>query len=81
MCSRPMVSTRPRGRTAPAKAISSQVYDMVVAWGGSISAEHGIGQHKRDDLRRLGDPVSLAMMEQVKQALDPAGLLNPGKLI
>ena len=48
---------------------------------GSISAEHGIGQHKRDDLRRLGDPVSLAMMAQVKQALDPAGLLNPGKLI
>lgn len=64
-----------------AKAISSQVYDMVVAWGGSISAEHGIGQHKRDELRRLGDPVSLAMMTQVKQALDPAGLLNPGKLI
>jgi FAD/FMN-containing dehydrogenase len=64
-----------------AKAISSQVYDMVVAWGGSISAEHGIGQHKRDDLRRLGDPVSLAMMTAVKQALDPAGLLNPGKLI
>ena len=64
-----------------AKVISSQVYDMVVAWGGSISAEHGIGQHKRDDLRRLGDPVSLAMMTAVKQALDPAGLLNPGKLI
>jgi FAD/FMN-containing dehydrogenase len=64
-----------------AKAISSQVYDMVVAWGGSISAEHGIGQHKRDDLRRLGDPVALAMMAQVKRALDPAGLLNPGKLI
>ena len=54
---------------------------MVVAWGGSISAEHGIGQLKRDELRRLGDPVSLAMMAQVKRALDPAGLLNPGKLI
>ncbi len=64
-----------------AVAISSQVYDMVVAWGGSISAEHGIGQHKRDELRRLGDPVSLAMMSKVKQALDPAELLNPGKLI
>ncbi|MCB2049103.1 MAG: FAD-binding oxidoreductase [Novosphingobium sp.] len=63
------------------KAISSQVYDMVVAWGGSISAEHGIGQLKRDELLRLGDPVSLAMMAQVKKALDPAGLLNPGKLI
>ena len=63
------------------KAISGQVYDMVVDWGGSISAEHGIGQLKRDDLHRLNDPVSLAMMARVKQALDPAGLLNPGKLV
>ncbi len=63
------------------KKISSQVYDKVVDWGGSISAEHGIGQLKHEELRRLNDPVSLAMMAQVKQALDPAGLLNPGKLI
>ncbi|MEO5598217.1 MAG: FAD-binding oxidoreductase, partial [Novosphingobium sp.] len=65
----------------PGKAISSAVHDMVAAWGGSISAEHGIGQLKRDELARLGDPVSLAMMRQVKQALDPQGLLNPGKLV
>ncbi|MBS1239593.1 MAG: putative FAD-linked oxidoreductase [Proteobacteria bacterium] len=63
------------------KAISSQVYDLVTRWQGSISAEHGIGQLKRDELARLGDPVSLAMMRAVKQALDPAGLLNPGKLV
>jgi FAD/FMN-containing dehydrogenase len=63
------------------KHISRQVYDLVTQWGGSISAEHGIGQLKRDELARLGDPVSLALMKQVKQALDPAGLLNPGKLI
>ncbi|MCB2075446.1 MAG: FAD-binding oxidoreductase [Novosphingobium sp.] len=63
------------------KLISRQVYDLVTEWGGSISAEHGIGQLKREDLARLGDPVSLAMMRQVKQALDPAGLLNPGKLL
>ena len=50
-------------------------------WGGSISAEHGIGQVKRDELARLGDPVALAMLARVKQALDPAGLLNPGKLL
>ena len=61
--------------------ISRQVNDMVTDWGGSISAEHGIGQLKREELVRLGDPVSLAMMRQVKQALDPNGLLNPGKLI
>lgn len=63
------------------KAISRQVHDMVTAWGGSISAEHGIGQLKRDELARLGDPVALHMMRAVKTALDPAGLLNPGKLV
>ena len=63
------------------KAISRQVYDLVTEWGGSISAEHGIGQVKRDELARLGDPVALAMLARVKQALDPAGLLNPGKLL
>ncbi|MCB2059960.1 MAG: FAD-binding oxidoreductase [Novosphingobium sp.] len=63
------------------KLISRQVHDLVTEWGGSISAEHGIGQLKREELARLGDPVSLAMMRQVKQALDPAGLLNPGKLL
>lgn len=63
------------------KRISSQVYDLVTQWGGSISAEHGIGQLKRDELARLGNPVQLAMMRQVKQALDPDGLLNPGKLV
>jgi FAD/FMN-containing dehydrogenase len=63
------------------KAISARVHDMVTAWGGSISAEHGIGQMKVDELARLADPVRLAMMRAVKQALDPAGLLNPGKLL
>lgn len=63
------------------KQISSFVHDLVTRWGGSISAEHGIGQMKVDELSRLGDPVHLAMMRQVKHALDPAGLLNPGKLV
>lgn len=63
------------------KAISRQVHDLVTQWGGSISAEHGIGQLKRDELARLGDPVALALLRQVKRALDPGGLLNPGKLL
>ena len=63
------------------RAISRQVNDMVTQWGGSISAEHGIGQLKRDELARLGDPVALHMLRSVKQALDPEGLLNPGKLV
>jgi FAD/FMN-containing dehydrogenase len=68
-------------QTGDGKKISSQVYELVTRWGGSISAEHGIGQLKRDEFARLGDPVSLAMLRAVKAALDPAGLLNPGKLV
>jgi len=63
------------------KAISRRVHDLVTEWGGSISAEHGIGQIKRDELARLGDPVALSMLKAVKGALDPQGLLNPGKLV
>ncbi|MFC4255431.1 FAD-binding protein [Altererythrobacter xixiisoli] len=63
------------------KEISSFVHDLVTQWGGSISAEHGIGQLKRDELGRLGHPVQLDMMRAVKAALDPLGLLNPGKLV
>lgn len=63
------------------KTISHQVNSLVTEWGGSISAEHGIGQLKIGELERLGDPVALAMMRQIKTALDPDWLLNPGKLI
>jgi FAD/FMN-containing dehydrogenase len=63
------------------KKISSFVHDLVAQWQGSISAEHGIGQLKRDELERLGDPVQLKLMRAVKHALDPKGLLNPGKLV
>lgn len=63
------------------KIISAFVHDRVVEWGGSISAEHGIGQMKVDELGRLGDPVALSVMRSVKKALDPQGILNPGKLV
>ncbi|MDD4887807.1 MAG: FAD-binding oxidoreductase [Thiomonas sp.] len=57
------------------------VHDAAVACGGTFSAEHGIGQLKRDDLARYGNPVALAQMRAVKQALDPRNLMNPGKLL
>jgi len=66
---------------AQGKQVSARVHDLVTQWGGSISAEHGIGQMKVDELGRLGDPVSLSIMRAVKAALDPHGLLNPGKLV
>ncbi|WP_083440788.1 FAD-binding oxidoreductase [Aquincola tertiaricarbonis] len=62
-------------------AVNHIVYDGVMAHGGSISAEHGIGQLKRDELVQRKSPVALALMRSIKQALDPQGLLNPGRVI
>jgi FAD/FMN-containing dehydrogenase len=61
--------------------ISRFVHDMVVAARGSISAEHGIGQMKRDELARLSAPSRMAVLRAIKGALDPKGILNPGKLV
>ncbi len=62
-------------------AITHMVYDLVALAGGSISAEHGIGQMKLEELERLGPPAKLHAMRAIKQALDPLGLMNPGKLV
>ena len=62
-------------------AIHETVHDSVHAHGGSISAEHGIGQLKRDVLPRYKSEVELDLMRRVKRALDPLGLLNPGKVL
>jgi FAD/FMN-containing dehydrogenase len=61
--------------------INRLVYDQVMALGGSISAEHGIGQLKREELVRVKDPVEIALMQSLKQTLDPLGLMNPGKVL
>lgn len=63
------------------KAITRMVDDLVTAAGGSISAEHGIGQLKRDELARLASPGRIHALQAIKHALDPHGLMNPGKLI
>jgi len=57
------------------------VYALVAEFGGSISAEHGIGQLKRDALRSIKSPETMAAMQAVKQALDPKGIMNPGKVL
>ena len=62
-------------------AINHLVFDAVQAVGGSISAEHGIGALKRDELALRKSPVALGLMRAIKQALDPAGLLNPGRVL
>jgi D-lactate dehydrogenase (cytochrome) len=55
------------------------VHDIVAALGGSISAEHGIGIAKREEIRRYKSPLEIALMQRIKQALDPKGIMNPGK--
>ncbi|WP_374673647.1 FAD-binding oxidoreductase [Ideonella sp.] len=62
-------------------ALNALVYDEVQRLGGSISAEHGIGQLKREDLQARGHPVGLQLMRAVKAALDPSGLMNPGRVV
>jgi FAD/FMN-containing dehydrogenase len=57
------------------------VYDTVAALGGSISAEHGLGQLKREEIRRHRSPLELELMRALKRALDPQGLMNPGKVL
>ncbi|MBV9527031.1 FAD-binding oxidoreductase [Sphingomonas sp.] len=61
--------------------ITRLVDDLVTVAGGSISAEHGIGQMKVAELARLGPPARLHAMRAIKQALDPLGIMNPGKLV
>ncbi len=57
------------------------VYDVVMQFNGSISAEHGVGQLKRDELKHYKSPAALDLMRTVKQALDPKGIMNPGKVL
>jgi FAD/FMN-containing dehydrogenase len=62
-------------------AIRRWLHDLVAAHGGSFSAEHGIGRLKVGELERYASPTELAMMREIKRALDPAGIMNPGKVL
>ncbi len=62
-------------------AMNEVVHGVIARLGGSFSAEHGVGRLKRDLLSRTKDPASLAIMRQIKSALDPNGVMNPGKIL
>lgn len=66
---------------AATPAVNRCVHDLVHACGGSISAEHGLGQLKRDEIMRYKSAVEMQLMQSLKQTLDPDGLMNPGKVI
>ena len=61
--------------------VNNVVFAVVKKYGGSISAEHGIGVIKRDLLPSVKDPVALDLMRSIKHLLDPNGILNPGKVL
>ena len=61
--------------------VNEQVYAAVMAFGGSVSAEHGIGRLKVESLPHYKDPVALQLMRSIKQALDPQNLMNPGRVL
>jgi FAD/FMN-containing dehydrogenase len=61
--------------------IRRAIHDLVARYDGSFSAEHGIGQLKRAELARYATPAALTAMRAIKQALDPEGIMNPGKLL
>jgi FAD/FMN-containing dehydrogenase len=61
--------------------VNMVVFEVVLKYGGSISAEHGIGVMKRDLLPTIKDPVAMELMRALKRTLDPNGILNPGKVL
>ena len=61
--------------------VSTVVHDTVHAFGGSISAEHGLGKLKNVEVRRFKSPVELALMKSIKHTLDPLNIMNPGKVV
>jgi FAD/FMN-containing dehydrogenase len=71
----------PESLVAQREAVNRIVYDTVAELGGSISAEHGLGQLKRDEILRHKPPIELELMRLLKRSLDPKGLMNPGKVL
>ena len=67
--------------TPHARTVTAAIYDLVVSYGGSISAEHGIGLLKVDELAHYRSQVEIDTMRTIKRALDPQNLMNPGKIV
>ena len=62
-------------------AMATSIYDQVMSFDGSISAEHGVGRLKRDELERIRPKAATETMRAIKRALDPNRIMNPGRVI
>lgn len=76
-----LLSWSPGAATQPEAAMAGSVYGLVREFGGSVSAEHGIGLLKKEYLAHSRTPEELALMRAIKRAIDPLGLMNPGKVL
>jgi glycolate oxidase len=65
---------------ARAHAFYDELYEQVLAWGGTVSGEHGIGLAKKEYLARQIGPGGVAVMQRIKRSFDPHALFNPGKI-
>jgi glycolate oxidase len=63
------------------RAAFAEIIDLALGMGGTVTGEHGVGVLKRDGMRRELGPIAVAMQRAVKDALDPLGILNPGKVV
>jgi FAD/FMN-containing dehydrogenase len=77
----PLGVDTPQWYATDGEVITSHIYDRVVAYAGSLSAEHGIGQAKIAEFARLSDPTRISALQAIKNAFDPLGIMNPGKLV
>ena len=75
-----LVMGRPQGDPLPVMPVEEAIYPIVQQFGGTISAEHGVGNVKKPFLHLSRSPEELALMATIRRALDPAGILNPGKI-
>lgn len=75
-----LVDRQDPAQTAAAPRCLSEVFDLVIGLGGTLSGEHGVGLEKRDFVGRELDPVALGLMRDIKARFDPNGILNPGKM-
>jgi len=62
-------------------ALNRKVHDLVARHGGSISAEHGLGRLRREEIARYKSGIEIELMRRIRAALDPQGIMNPGKLL